>query len=105
MAEARFTITVGEEQFLFWPDRVTGVIARQVRSEAGMSPAAAWSQFRDGNGDIDTVQVLIWTAERLAGKASSFQSVETRWPTFKSMPSIDFQFDVVDDPEILDPET
>lgn len=105
MAEAKLDITVGDETFTFWPDRITGDIARKVRTEAGIAPAAAWQQFRAGDGDIDTIQVLIWTAERLAGKTTSFASVEARWPTFKAMPSINFDFGVVDDPEILDPET
>lgn len=105
MAEAKLDITIGEDVFTFWPDRITGEIARQARNEAGLSPAAAWAQFRAGDGDIDTIQVLVWAAERLAGKTSSFKSVESRWPTFKAMPSISFDFDVVDDPETLDPET
>lgn len=105
MAEAKLDIIIGDETFTFWPDRVTGDIARQARTEAGVAPAAAWQQFRAGEGDIDTIQVLIWTAERLAGKTSSFKTIESRWPTFKSMQSIDFDFKVVDDPEILDPET
>lgn len=106
MAEPKLNIKVGDDTFVFWPDRVDGPLARLCRAETTLSPAGAYQQLRRGEADIDTIQILIWCAQRQAGKVVGFLDVEKQFRTFGAMPGFELDFEIVDhNLQESDPET